>query len=70
MKCAVMLVVLTSTYGCKIDNVDRAAFTAIPIQTIEACERSASILDKKIGVRAFCVDNKSAELDLGMEEAK
>lgn len=52
---AATLVVLTASEGCKLDNVDRAVITHIPMATTQECEEAASNLDPKIGLRAVCI---------------
>lgn len=52
---AATLVILTAANGCDLDNIERATPVAIPMSTVEECEKKAEPLDKRNGVRAFCI---------------
>ena len=62
---AATLVILTATHGCRLDNIDRSDPVSIEMPTLEECETAAAILDKKRGVRAFCLDTQSKLTKLG-----
>ncbi len=52
----VIMIVLVSTYGCKLDNIDNAEPATVPFDSMEECQPQADIIDAKQGVRAFCLD--------------
>lgn len=52
---AATLIILVATQGCRVDNIDRAEPTFTLIGTLAECENTASIIDNRLGVRAFCI---------------
>lgn len=55
MKEAAAILVILTSHGCKIENIDTSDVTHFPVSTVAECEEKAAAIDENIGVRAFCI---------------
>lgn len=60
-----ILIVLTSTFGCAVDNVDTAEAVATEFSSMQDCLIVARVLNEKKGQRALCLDTGTLEVAEG-----
>jgi len=58
IKPAAILVIVTTTHACKLDNVDGAEVHRIPMASASECSAVADALDPRASVRAYCETSK------------
>lgn len=56
IKTMTVLIVVTATSDCKLDNVDTIQPTHINVENPEYCDQMAQVLDNIRGQSAFCIE--------------
>ena len=53
-KATAILVIITSTNSCTVDNINGAEVIRLAVGSQQECERAASVIDPKPYIRAYC----------------
>ena len=51
-----LLIVMTATTSCTIDNIDHTTESVIVMPDMQTCQLAADQLDPRPRVRAFCIE--------------